>query len=158
MGARTEHAVLIEAPVDLVWTMTNDVESWPDMFAGYAETEILRHTDDGIDFRIKTRPDANGRVWEWVSHRSPDRDSLSVRAHRIETGPFVYMKLHWTYRVTREGTEMRWVQEFDMRDGAPYDNDQMTDHLNEMSEINMARIKGIVEQEHRTRQEDARDG
>jgi aromatase/multifunctional cyclase/dehydratase/O-methyltransferase len=157
MGARTEHSVVIEAPVDLVWRMTNDVESWPDLFAGYAETEILRSTDDGIDFRIKTHPDANGRVWEWVSHRAPDRDSLTVKAHRIETGPFVYMKLHWTYRVTGEGTEMRWVQEFDMRPDAPYDNGQMADHLDEMSQINMSRIKEIVEKEHRTRGDGAPD-
>ena len=155
MGARTEHSVVIDAPVDLVWTMTNDVETWPDLFAGYAETEILRRTDDGIDFRIKTCPDANGRVWEWVSHRAPDRDALTVEAYRIETGPFVYMKLHWTYRVTGEGTEMRWVQEFDMRAGAPYDNDQMTDHLNEMSQVNMARIKEIVETAHRAGEVDA---
>ncbi|AKH83285.1 polyketide cyclase [Streptomyces sp. CNQ-509] len=158
MGARTEHAIVIDAPVDLVWTMTNDVESWPDLFAGYAETEILRATDDGIDFRIKTHPDANGRVWEWVSHRVPDRESLTVEAHRIETGPFVYMKLHWSYRVTGEGTELRWVQEFDMKEGAPYDNAQMTAHLNEMSEINMGRIKEIVETAHRSRQEGAPAG
>ncbi|ORT57122.1 SRPBCC family protein [Streptomyces sp. CB03238] len=153
MGARTDNAVTIEAPVSLVWDMTNDVESWPELFSEYAETEILRSGDDGIDFRLRTRPDANGKVWEWVSHRTPDRESLTVEAYRIETGPFAYMKLYWTYRGTDEGTEMRWVQEFDMKAGAPFDNEQMTAHLNLTTKANMARIKKMIEEEHRARQE-----
>lgn len=151
MGARTDNTVVIKAPVELVWDMTNDLESWPRLFAEYAETEILRSGDDGVDFRLRTRPDAQGRVWEWVSHRTPDEASRTVEAYRVETGPFAYMRLHWTYRSTGEGTEMRWIQEFDMKAEAPWDNEQMADRLNAATRTNMAHIKDVIEEEHARR-------
>ncbi|AIS01212.1 methyltransferase [Streptomyces glaucescens] len=149
MAARTDNSIVVNAPFELVWDVTNDIEAWPELFSEYAEAEILRQDGDGFDFRLKTRPDANGRVWEWVSHRVPDKGSRTVRAHRVETGPFAYMNLHWTYRAVAGGTEMRWVQEFDMKPGAPFDNAHMTAHLNTTTRANMERIKKIIEDRHR---------
>ncbi|MFG2120875.1 methyltransferase [Streptomyces sp. NPDC048710] len=155
MAARTDNSIVVNAPFELVWDVTNDIESWPELFSEYAEAEILRRDDDGIDFRLKTRPDANGNVWEWVSHRAPDKESRTVTAHRIETGPFAYMNLNWTYRAVAGGTEMRWVQQFDMKAEAPFDNEHMTAHLNTTTRANMERIKKIIEDKHRSHQETA---
>lgn len=153
MGARIDNSVVIEAPIEFVWDMTNGIESWPELFTEYAEAEILRRGDDGIDFRLKTRPDENGNVWEWVSHRTPDKESRTVEAYRIETGPFAYMNRHWTYRSVDGGTEMRWAQEFDMKADAPFDNDHMVTHLNTTTRVNMEHIKKVIEEKHRAGQE-----
>jgi aromatase len=42
-------------------------------------------------------PDDQGRVWSWTSQRTPDEPSRTVRAHRVETGPFEYMNIFWKY-------------------------------------------------------------
>ena len=63
MAARTENAVVINAPIDLVWNMTNDVESWPSLFTEYAKAEILEREGATIRFRLHTHPDEEGVVF-----------------------------------------------------------------------------------------------
>ncbi|WP_279578998.1 SRPBCC family protein [Fodinicola feengrottensis] len=36
-AGHTESSVVIDAPIDVVWEMTNDVTSWPNLFTEYAE-------------------------------------------------------------------------------------------------------------------------
>ncbi|GAB2669889.1 SRPBCC family protein [Saccharopolyspora gloriosae] len=143
--ARTDNSVTVRAPLPLVWDMTNDVESWPELFAEYARSEVLRRDGDTIDFRLTTRPDAEGRSWSWVSRRVLDVHGRTVRARRLETGPFERMDLHWTYQEVEAGTVLRWVQEFTMRADAPFDDAAMTARINAMTRTNMDRIKAVIE-------------
>jgi aromatase len=145
VAAKTDNSVTIDAPIDRVWDMTNDVETWPELFNEYASTEIIARDGNTIDFRLTTKPDANGAVWTWVSRRTADRDTRTVRAHRLENGPFKYMRLYWYYRESAAGTEMQWIQEFEMNEGAPRDDVSMTEHLNQTTRANMAHIKKVVE-------------
>ncbi|MFH8788934.1 SRPBCC family protein [Streptomyces roseoverticillatus] len=147
MVAKTENSVVIDAPMDLVWRMTNDVASWPSLFDEYAEAEILGTSPDGtVRFRLTMFPDEDGKVWSWVSQRKADAATRSVRAHRLEPGPFEFMNISWDYRETGGGVEMRWVQEFRVRPGLPFDDEAMTAHLNAGTKVQMARIKKLVEQ------------
>jgi len=75
MPANTDNSVIIDAPLDLVWEVTNDVARWPDLFTEYAKAEILDRTDDTVRFRLTMHPDENGKVWSWVSERTADGDS-----------------------------------------------------------------------------------
>lgn len=143
--ATTDNTVSIDAPVERVWELTNDVEAWPELFAEYAATEVLSRDGDTVEFRLTTRPDAEGRVWTWVSRRTSDPETRTVRAHRVETGPFKYMRIFWYYTESAGGTNLRWVQEFEMRDDAPFDDAAMTDHLNRATRTNMDHIKKVVE-------------
>ena len=36
-----ENTIHIDAPIKLVWDMTNDVESWPNLFTEYAKAGIV---------------------------------------------------------------------------------------------------------------------
>lgn len=45
MAGHTDNAIVIDAPMDLVWNMTNDVGSWPRLFGEYASAEILERED-----------------------------------------------------------------------------------------------------------------
>ena len=47
MTARTENSVVIKAPLDLFWSRTNDVASWPELFTEYAKAEILARKTAG---------------------------------------------------------------------------------------------------------------
>jgi aromatase len=148
-SGHTDHTVLIHAPLDLVWTVTNDVESWPRLFSEYAAVEILRRRGDTIRFRLTMHPDEQGRVWSWVSERTMSAERAEVTAHRVETGPFEFMRIRWTYRQVPDGVRMRWVQDFAMKAGAPVDTAGMTEHINDRTAVQQRRIKSLVEQRAR---------
>jgi len=148
MAARTENEIDIKAPVGLVWAMTNDVRSWPDLFDEYASVEILAEDGHRVRFRLTTRPDEAGRTWTWVSERIPDVATRTVRAHRVETGPFEYMRIHWQYTQTDDGVRMRWTQEFAMKPDAPFDDTAMQNRINLNTRAQMALIRDKIEARH----------
>lgn len=41
MAGHTENSITVDAPFDLVWEMTNDLENWPRLFSEYASVDIL---------------------------------------------------------------------------------------------------------------------
>ncbi|TPQ17111.1 SRPBCC family protein [Streptomyces sporangiiformans] len=155
MAGHTENAITIAAPMDLVWDMTNDLENWPRLFSEYAAVEVLSRDGNATTFRLTMHPDDNGKVWSWVSERVMDRDTLSVRARRVEPGPFEYMNIRWEYEETADGTRMVWTQDFAMKPDAPVDDAGMTDMINRNSRVQMALIRDRIEQatpERRTAQ------
>ncbi|TWP50592.1 polyketide cyclase [Lentzea tibetensis] len=145
MIGHTDNEILIDAPMDLVWDMTNDVENWPRLFSEYASAEIIENTGHTVRFRLSLHPDENGKVWSWVSERTPDPVRRTVDAHRVETGVFQYMVIHWEYEQKPGGVLMRWVQDFKMKPDAPIDDAAMTDRLNRNTRVQMELIKGKLE-------------
>ncbi|MBQ1048454.1 SRPBCC family protein [Micromonospora sp. C51] len=147
----TENSVVIAAPLELVWSVTNDVASWPDLFTEYARAEILDRNGDTVRFRLTMHPDENGVAWSWVSERTADPASRQVHARRVETGPFEYMRIRWTYTEEPDGVRMTWVQDFAMKPTAPVDNAGMTERINTNSVVQLAVIKERVERLARDR-------
>jgi aromatase len=145
LAGHTENEVVIAAPLDDVWRLTNDVESWPDLFTEYAQATILEREGDSVLFRLTMHPDENGKVWSWVSRRTADAASHTVKAQRVETGPFEYMNIEWTYEAVPGGTRMRWVQDFHMKPGAPVDDEGMAGRINSNTPIQMRVIKDKIE-------------
>ncbi|MFI7121218.1 cupin domain-containing protein [Amycolatopsis sp. NPDC049868] len=145
MAGHTDNSIAIAAPIDLVWDMTNDVESWPSLFSEYASAEIVERNGPTMRIRLTLHPDPDGRVWSWVSDRTPDRRTRTVRAHRVEKGPFEYMKLHWTYEEIPEGTRMRWRQDFAVRPDAPFTEEAFIERLNRNTAEQMRVIKDNIE-------------
>ncbi|MFD6752568.1 SRPBCC family protein [Micromonospora gifhornensis] len=141
----TENSIVIGAPLELVWSVTNDVAGWPDLFTEYARAEILHTDGDTVRFRLTMHPDENGVAWSWVSERTTDRATRQVRARRVETGPFEYMRIHWTYTEEPDGIRMTWVQDFAMKPTAPVDNAGMTERINTNSQVQLAVIKERIE-------------
>ncbi|GGM39559.1 hypothetical protein GCM10011608_25340 [Micromonospora sonchi] len=141
----TENSILIVAPLELVWSVTNDVAGWPNLFTEYAKAEILGRDGDTVRFRLTMHPDENGVVWSWVSERTPDPTTWQVRARRVETGPFEHMHIHWTYRQEPEGVRMTWTQDFAMKPTAPVNNAEMTERINTNSVVQLTVIKERIE-------------
>ncbi|MFD5426132.1 SRPBCC family protein [Streptomyces sp. NPDC127084] len=151
MSGHTENQIIIEAPLDLVWDMTNDIENWPQLFSEYASVDVLERDRNTTTFRLTMHPDENGTVWSWVSERTTDRKGLTVRARRVETGPFQHMDIRWTYKETPKGVLMHWTQDFAMKPEAPVDDDWMTDNINRNSKVQMQLIRDKIEQRARER-------
>jgi aromatase len=146
MAGHTDNAIIINAPMDLVWEMTNDVTTWPSLFSEYSAAEVLERAGDTVRFRLTMHPDEAGNAWSWVSERTVSPATRTVRARRIEPGWFEYMQILWSYRQTPDGVEMRWIQDFSMRPDAPLDDAAMTDRLNGNTAVQMKRICGLVEE------------
>ncbi len=145
MAAHTDNSVVIEAPLDVVWEMTNDVANWPNHFTEYAQADILEQGENSVTFRLTMHPDEDGKVWSWVSERTMDPATHTVKARRIETGPFEYMNIQWFYEPVEGGTHMRWVQDFQMKPTAPVDDAWMENNINTNTPIQMKAIKEKVE-------------
>jgi aromatase len=145
MASHTDNAILIEAPMDLVWDLTNDIESWPQLFSEYRSAEILHRDGDTVRFRLSLHPDDNGVEWSWVSDRTIDPVTRTSRSQRVETGPFKYMSLFWEYVETDGGVRLRWVQDFEMKAGAPLDDAGMAARINANSAVQLGLIKAAVE-------------
>lgn len=113
---------------------------------------MLSREGDTTAFRLTMYPDDNGKVWSWVSERTVDRANRTVRARRVETGPFAHMNILWEYTELPGGTQMRWTQDFAMKPDAPVDDEWMTDNINRNSRTQMALIRDRIEQVARDRQ------
>jgi aromatase len=151
VAAQTENSIRIHAPFTLVWSMTNDLVHWPELFSEYAAVDIVHHEGDTVRFRLTMHPDENGKVWSWVSERTMDRAARTVQAHRVETGPFEYMRIKWTYRAEGEYIRMTWYQDFQMKPEAPVDDEGMRQRINTNSKIQMELIRDKVEAASRGR-------
>ncbi|MER7047013.1 MULTISPECIES: SRPBCC family protein [Streptomyces] len=151
MTGHTENEITVRAPLDLVWDITNDLENWPQLFSEYASVEVLERRGDTTAFRLTMHPDENGKVWSWVSERTPDRKSRTVSARRVETGPFQHMNIRWEYTEVPGGTRMHWRQDFAMKPDAPVDDEWMTENINRNSKVQMALIRDKIEQRDRER-------
>ncbi|MFI6771278.1 SRPBCC family protein [Streptomyces sp. NPDC050355] len=149
MPGHTENDITIAAPLDLVWDITNDIENWPQLFSEYASVEVLSREGDKTTFRLTMHPDDNGTIWSWVSERVMDRRGRSVRARRVETGPFEHMDIHWKYSEIPGGTSMHWTQDFAMKPQAPVDDKGMTELINRNSRIQLELIRDKIEQRDR---------
>ncbi|MEU2827980.1 SRPBCC family protein [Streptomyces lavendulae] len=150
MPGHTDNEITVNAPVDVVWDVTNDLPNWPELFSEYASIEILEKAGNTTRFRLAMHPDENGVVWSWVSERTVDRAGLTVKARRVETGPFAHMDIHWEYgEAPGGGTRMRWVQDFAMKPDAPIDAAGMTDRINHNSRIQMELIRDKIERRER---------
>lgn len=146
MPGRTDNSVVIKAPLDVVWDMTNDLEAWPTLFTEYEKVEILEREGDRVRFRLTMHPEPDGTVWSWVSERRADAATRTVHAKRIETGPLLeFMHLFWEYEEVPEGTRLRWIQQFEMKPTAPVDNAGAEKHLNQQTTVEMDHIRSVIE-------------
>jgi aromatase len=145
--ARTDNSIVID---ELIWDVTNDVESWPRLFSEYASADILERRGPTVLFRLTMHPDEDGTQWSWVSERTADPATYTVRSRRVETGPFAFMNIFWEFTEAPGGVRMRWVQEFHMKPGAPADDATMTGHINRNTLIQMELIRDRIEDRART--------
>jgi aromatase len=146
MSGHTDNEIVIDAPVDTVWAEANDLAQWLVLFAGeYERVEVLDDSGGRVTFRITTKPQDDGRQYSWVSERVPDAEQRRVIARRIETGPFLYMHIVHEYIPVGDATRLRWVQDFEMRPGAPFTDQQMAARIDHGSTQNLARHKEVIE-------------
>ena len=141
----TRNAITINSPFDAVYDISNNIERWTELFGEeYKKAEVLERKDNEITFRLT---DEDDKVW--VSKRWLLKDQNFAYASRWEPMfPFKYMKIIWLYNEVEGGTEMIWIQDFEMDPGfTKFSDEQIVGFINEGSQHNMKIFKKIIEEE-----------
>lgn len=139
----TVNSIVIKAPYDKVFDLSNDISRWQEFFAEYTESEVLNQAGNKITFKLTHQ---NGSSWK--SYRLLFKEDKFAYACRLEPMfPFEYMKIIWLYRDTDEGVEMKWIQDFKMAKDAKYTDEQVEKLINEHSQKNLERFKEIIEKQ-----------
>jgi len=145
----TRNSIVINAPYSLVFDISNQIERWTELFGKeYVKAEVLERKDNEITFRLTDDENKS-----WVSKRWLYKDLKFAYASRHEPMfPFRYMKIVWLYNETPEGvppgTEMIWMQDFDMDPKfTKFTAQQIEGFINEHSVHNLKIFKEVIEKE-----------
>jgi len=140
----TCNSIIIDAPYEKIFDISNDIPRWTELFgAEYQKAEVVEKKDNKITFRLT---DEEGK--SWVSWRLLFKDKYFTYAQRHDPlFPFKYMKIIWLYTPKPEGTEMTWIQHFEMDDKAKFNDEQVEGFINEGSQHNLKIFKSIIEKE-----------
>jgi len=142
--AQTVNSIVIKAPYDLVFEISNDIERWTELFGGeYTDAKVLKKEGNKITFQLTNNEGAS-----WQSFRLLFKDYNFAYAQKMEpTFPFKYMKLVWLYTSVPDGIMMTWTQFFTMADGAKIDDAKAEELINKHSKDNMEIFKEVIEKE-----------
>lgn len=141
----TRNSIVIDAPYALVFDISNKIERWTELFGKeYVSAEVLERKGNEITFRLTDDENKS-----WVSKRWLYKDLNFAYASRHDPMfPFRYMKIIWLYNETSEGTEMIWMQDFEMDPKfTKFTSQQIEGFINEHSQHNMKIFKKVIEAE-----------
>ena len=141
----TRNSITINAPYDLIFDISNDIERWTELFGEeYVKAEVLSKEGNEITFRLTDDEEKS-----WVSKRWLHKDHYFAIASRHEPMfPFKYMKILWLYVPRDEGVEMIWMQDFEMDpEFKKFTDEKIEGFINEHSQHNMKIFKDVIEKE-----------
>ncbi len=141
----TRNSIIINAPYDLVFDISNQIERWTELFGDeYVKADVLERKGNEITFRLN---DKDGK--SWVSKRWLYKDLKFAYASRHDPMfPFRYMKIIWLYNEVADGIEMIWIQDFAIDPQfTKFTEEQIEGFINEHSRHNMQIFKEVIEKE-----------
>ena len=140
----TCNSIIINAPYDKVFDISNDIPRWTELFGTeYKKAEVVKKEADKITFRLTDDEDRSWQSWRLLA-----KDKYFAYAEREEPKfPFQYMKIIWLYTSKSEGIELTWIQHFQMDAKAKFNDEQVEGFINTHSKENLRIFKRIIEQE-----------
>ena len=85
--SHAEHAVTVDAPIELVWDVLVDVQGYARIFPPTQEVELLEESATHQLARLHV--DVNGEIQSWVSRRDIDPERHVIAYRQMETAPIV---------------------------------------------------------------------
>mgnify|MGYP001211985729 CR=1 FL=1 len=139
----TCNSIIINAPYDLVFDISNDIPRWTELFGSeYKQAEIIKREANKITFRLTDDENKS-----WVSWRLLFKDKFFTYSERQEPKfPFKYMKIVWLYTPKPEGVELTWIQHFQMDEKAKFNDAQVEGFINKHSKDNLLIFKRVIEE------------
>lgn len=138
----TCNSIIIDAPYDLVFEISNDIPRWTELFGSeYQKAEVVKKEGNKITFRLT---DDEGKSWQ--SWRLLFKDNYLAYAEREEPKfPFKYMKIVWLYTTKSGGIELTWIQHFEMDEKAKFNDEKVEGFINKHSKDNLVIFKTVIE-------------
>ncbi len=139
----TCNSVIINAPYDLVFDISNDIVRWTELFGSeYKKAEVVKKEANKITFRLT---DDEGKSWQ--SWKLLFKNNNFTYAEREEPKfPFKYMKIIWLYTPKADGVELTWIQHFEMDAKAKFNDEQVEGFINKHSKDNLLIFKRVIEE------------
>lgn len=82
MGQKVSDETIIAAPIDTVWEVITDLDTYPEWTEGVLETEVVSTNDDGYPHRARFKVDAKvAEITYVIEYRYTDHD---VAWHLVE--------------------------------------------------------------------------
>lgn len=140
----TCNSIIINAPYDLIFDISNTIPRWTELFGGeYKEAIVVKKEKNKITFKLT---DKEGRTWQ--SFRLLFKENYLAYAEREEPKfPFEFMKIIWLYTPKPEGIELTWIQHFKMDSKAAFTDEQVEGFINQHSKENLKIFKAVIEKE-----------
>jgi len=156
----TCNSIIINAPYDLVFNISNDIPRWTELFGSeYKKAEVVKKDANKITFRLTDDEDKS-----WQSWRLLFKDKYFTYSEREEPKfPFKFMKIVWLYTLkpAAAGTalvngsratasrpvELTWIQHFEMDEKAKFNDEQVEGFINKHSKENLEIFKAVIEKE-----------
>jgi len=143
--AHTVNSIVINAPYDIVFDISNKIERWTELFGDeYVSADVLKREGNEITFRLTDDENKS-----WVSKRWLYKDLKFAYASRQDPMfPFNYMKIIWLYHEQDDGILMTWIQDFEMDPKfTKFTGEQIEGFINKHSVDNMNIFKKVIEKE-----------
>jgi aromatase len=142
---QAQASIVIAGDPDQIFTITNDIARWPELFKEYRGATILSFQRDGRFARIEFElTNEDGEVWQsWRILDYQKREAIAQRG--MPKFPFHYMHLTWTYQPVDGGVLMTWIQDFEMDTQAPVTNEQVLVRMNKHMQNNQEHFKHVLE-------------
>jgi aromatase len=140
----TCNSIIINAPYDLVFNISNDIPRWTELFGSeYKKAEVLKKEANKITFRLTDDEDKS-----WQSWRLLFKDKYFTYSEREDPKfPFKFMKIVWLYTPKPSGIELTWIQHFEMDEKAKFNDEQVEGFINKHSKENLKIFKEVIERE-----------
>ena len=139
-------SITIKGDIDQIFTISNDIARWPELFAEYSEAKILSFEQyerfARIDFQLTNAQGESWRSWRILDYK----EHVAIAQRGAPMFPFAYMHLTWTYQTNEEGVVMTWIQDFDVDPKAPLTAEQVLANMTNHMQKNQVRFKDILEQ------------
>jgi aromatase len=138
----TCNSIIINAPYDLVFDISNDIPRWTELFGSeYKKAEVVSKVGNKITFKLTDDEDKT-----WQSWRLLFKDKYFTYAERENPlFPFKFMKIIWLYTPKLSGTELTWIQHFEMDEKAKFNDEQVEGFINKHSKDNLKIFKEQIE-------------
>lgn len=142
--ASVRKSIIVDAPVELVFKISNDLSLWPTLMPEYSSVEELDREGSKITFQLTHESGLS-----WTSHRYlfPD-EGVAVAERDTPREPFVYMQMVWTYeKIDVDVTRMTWSMLFEPSADSDIALEDWLERLSEHGQGNQLRMKAYIESE-----------
>lgn len=139
--------ILVDAPVEFTFDISNRVDQWPEMIPEYLKSEIFRRVGRTIWFRLTNLEGAS-----WVSWRMLLPPLVAYAERHDPIAPFAFNQITWTYAaLPGNRSQMTWDMCFELDDEhKPVEAEwvaRMTEHTEANQEAMRMYIESLAKQE-----------